>query len=130
MPTVVLYPGQLIGAEAINTTYDYHLYRKTRDLIDANILSDAAVTRALPDIEKIVKAHTSQWAQKKDVVFHPIVRYLVMDVVFNVALRLKLNPEEVVTAANLSAQWGGGIVGSIDASPETKAAFDKGMEAR
>lgn len=53
-----------------------------------------------------------------------------MDVVFNVALRLNLTYDEVVNAANLSAQWAGGIVGSIDASPETKAAFDKGMTAR
>lgn len=127
---------QLIGNNAINTTSEFKIYRKTRDIIDANILSDDAFKRALPDIAKKVEFWADAWAKRsaaspdKLIKFHPQVRFLVMDVVMNVALRLNLTAEEVETAATLSAQWAGGIVPNIDASDATKKAFASGMAAR
>eukprot|EP00878_Enallax_costatus_P000229 GHUV01000293.1.p1 GENE.GHUV01000293.1~~GHUV01000293.1.p1 ORF type:complete len:544 (+),score=122.24 GHUV01000293.1:239-1633(+) len=121
---------QLIGNNAINTTNEFKIYRKTRDIFDAHIMTDDAVKRALPEIQKKVQQHVSSWAQQKTVQFHDNVRVLMMDVLHNVALKLNTNLDEVKMAATLSAQWGGGVVADINASEQTKAAFAKGMAAR
>lgn len=63
--------------------------------------------------------------------FHPEIRNLVFDVLFNIALRMNLGFDEVRDMAGLARQWGGGVVGDpIDASEKSKAAYDAGMKAR
>lgn len=62
--------------------------------------------------------------------FHPAVRVLVFDVLFNVALRMNLSKEEVDRMALVCVKWSAASILPDITSDKFKPIFDEGMKAR